>query len=246
MGPAIAAEVMLQAACAYHCYRHGNTQPWIYIILFFPVVGSVVYLAAVVVPSLRHSRDAQHLATGVRRLIDPDAELRDRLRDAEFVDSLEAKRSLAVELMLRGDYPQAARLLEAAATGVYKDDASLLYLLAKARFGAFDYIGTIKALDDLRTANPDWQSGDAHLLYARALEGEGREAEALSEYQAVAKYFAGEEARCRLGLFLQKLGRNGEAREIWQAVVKSSERASRFQRDMQAEWYALAKRNLAG
>ena len=47
-------------------------------------------------------------------------------------------------------------------------------------------MGTITALDDLRTANPDWQSGDAHLLYARALEGEGREAEALSEYQAVA------------------------------------------------------------
>jgi len=74
--------------------------------------------------------------------------------------------------MLRGDYPQAARVLEMAATGVYKDDAGLLYTLARARFGAFDYLGTIKALDDLRAANPDWQSGDAHLLYARALEGE--------------------------------------------------------------------------
>ncbi|MBI1210469.1 MAG: hypothetical protein GC190_03325 [Alphaproteobacteria bacterium] len=246
MGPAIVAEILLQVACAYHCYRHGNTQPWLFVILLFPVVGSVIYLAAVVLPGLRTSRDARQLASGVRRLVDPDGELRDRLNEAEFVGSLAAKRSLADELMHRGDYPKAAKLLESITTGAYKDDAGLLFLLARARFGACDYVGTIKALDDLRAANPEWQSGDAHLLYARALEGEGRDQEALSEYQAVVRYFTGEEARCRLALFLRKLGRSAEARDIWQAIVKSSERANKLQWHMQGEWYALAKRNLAG
>jgi hypothetical protein len=246
MGPAIAVEVLLQAACAYHCHRHGHTVPWLYIILGLPVVGPTVYFFAVILPDLRRSRDGKQLATGLRRIVDPDGELRDRLAQAEFVDSLEAKRGLADELIQRGDFPQAARVLEMALTGVYRDDPGLLYSLARARFGAFDFLGTIKALDDLKAANPDWQSSDAHLLYARALDGEGREQEALSEYEAVAKYFAGEEARCRLALFLQKHGRTAEAREVWQAVMKSSERASRFQREMQGEWYALAKRNLAG
>jgi hypothetical protein len=136
-------------------------------------------------------------------------------------------------------------LLESAASGIHADDPALLFLLARARFGAFDFIGTQKALDNLRAANPNWQSGDAHLLYARALEEQGQDQAALSEYENVAQYFAGEEARCRLAMFLQKLGRSDDARKVWQTVIKSGERASRFQRQMQAQWYALAKRNLA-
>jgi hypothetical protein len=242
----IVAGVLLQVSCAYHSYRSGNWQPWLFIILFFPLMGSVIYLLAVVLPSFQHSREAQQITTGVRKLIDPDGDLRKRLLEAELVDSAAAKRDLADELMQRGDYPAAARLLENAATGVYADDPSLLHALARAHFGAFDYLSTQKTLDNLRAANPGWQSGDAHLLYARALEGQGEERAALAEYEEVAKYFAGEEAKCRLAMFLQKLGRAGEARQVYQAVAKSGERAGKIQRQMQAEWYALAKRNLAG
>ncbi len=242
----IVAEVLLQIACAYHAYRNGNAQPWLFIILLFPLVGSIVYIVAVVLPGFRHTSQAQQLATGVRKLIDPDRDLRERLQQAELVDSADAKRGLADELMRRGDFPAAARLLEGAVTGIHADDPALLYLLARARFGAMDFVGTQKTLDDLRVANPNWQSGDAHLLYARALEGQGQDLAALAEYEAVAKYFAGEEAKCRLAMFLQKMGRADDARAVYQAVAKSGERANKFQRQMQREWYALAKRNLAG
>jgi len=242
----IVAELMLQIACAYHAYRNGHVQPWLYIILIFPMVGSIVYLAVVVVPGFRHTAQGQQLATGVRKLIDPDRDLRERLQEAELVDSAEAKRGLAEELMRRGDFPAAVRLLEGAAAGIHADDPALLYVLARARYGAEDFAGTQKTLDELRVANPNWQSGDAHLLYARALEGQSQEQAALAEYEAVAKYFAGEEARCRLAMFLQKLGRADDARKVYQAVAKSGERAGKFQRQMQREWYALAKRNLTG
>ena len=163
----IVAEVLLQIACAYHAYRNGNAQPWLFIILLFPLVGSIVYIVAVVLPGFRHTSQAQQLATGVRKLIDPDRDLRERLQEADLVDSADAKRGLAEELMRRGDFPAAVRLLEGAATGIQADDPALLYVLARARFGAMDFVGTQKTLDELREANPNWQSGDAHLLYAR-------------------------------------------------------------------------------
>ena len=46
----IVAEVLLQIACAYHAYRNGNAQPWLFIILLFPLIGSIVYIVAVVLP----------------------------------------------------------------------------------------------------------------------------------------------------------------------------------------------------
>lgn len=245
MAIAALAVLLVQITCAYHSYRSGNWQPWLFIILFFPLIGSLIYMLAVVVPGLQHSREARQVTSGVRKLVDPDGDLRRRLQQAELVDSADAKQALAEELMQRGDHPQAVTLLEQAASGIHADDPALLFVLARARFGAFDFAGTEKTLDNLRAANPNWQSGDAHLLYARALEEQGKDDAALSEYESVVRYFAGEEAKCRLAMFLHKLGRTDEARNLWQIVVKSGERASRFQRQMQGEWYAMAKRNLA-
>ena len=59
---------------------------------------------------------------------------------------------------------------------------------------------------------PDYQSAEAHLLYARALEETGRGEEALAEYRALSEYFVGAEARVRYGLLLARMGREGEAK----------------------------------
>lgn len=236
--------LLLVITCAVHAYRNGNAQPWLYIILLFNVVGCVVYIAAVVVPSFAGSRQADQLATGVRKLVDPDRDLRARLQQAELVDSADAKHSLADECIKRGDFAAAIKLLQGAAQGMHADDPGLLYSLARAHYGAEDYVAAQSTLDHLREKNPNWQSGEAHLLYARALEGQNKEQEALADYAAVAQYFAGEEAKVRYGLYLQKLGRIDEARAVFEAVVKAGERAGKFQRQMQREWYNVAKRNL--
>jgi len=56
----------------------------------------------------------------------------------------------------------------------------------------------------------------------------------------VAKYFAGEEASAD-GRCSCKARTPEDARRVYETVVKSGERASKFQRQMQKEWYALAK-----
>ena len=44
------------------------------------------------------------------------------------------------------------------------------------------------------------------MIYARALELQGKDQEALEEYRKLARYFAGEEARCRYAMMLQENG----------------------------------------
>ncbi len=97
----------------------------------------------------------------------------------------------------------------------------------------------------MRAANPDFQSADAHLLYARALEACGRESDALVEYDALVGYFPGVEARCRLGLLLERLGRKDDARDAYRHVVRSLDKAGRSFRDSQREWYDLARQRLS-
>ena len=86
----------------------------------------------------------------------------------------------------------------------------------------------------------------AHLLYARALEDSGRTDDALAEYQAVAAYYAGAEARVRYGLLLDKMGRQAEAKTVLTEVLAQLKRAPKYVRRAQAEWIALAEKALRG
>ena len=117
---------------------------------------------------------------------------------------------------------------------------------ARAQFGRSHPQEAVATLDDLRKRWPDYQSAEAHLLYARALEESGRTDDALYEYQAVANYYPGAEARVHYGLLLDKAGRQNEAKAVFTEVLTQLKRAPKYVRRVQAEWIALAEKALRG
>ena len=74
---------------------------------------------------------------------------------------------------------------------------------------------------------------------------EGRTAEALYEYAALAAYYPGQETRCRYALLLQMTGRVAEARNLFEEIRKTIDYGPRYQYRQQREWYELARRPLA-
>jgi hypothetical protein len=68
----------------------------------------------------------------------------------------------------------------------------------------------------------------------------------LAEYQAVAVYYAGAEARVRYGLLLDKMGRQAEAKTVLTEVLAQLKRAPKYVRRAQAGWIALAEKTLRG
>jgi hypothetical protein len=82
------------------------------------------------------------------------------------------------------------------------------------------------------------------MLYARALDTMGELDRALMEYEALAGYFPGEEARCRYGLLLLRMGREEEAEAQFRIVVQSTESGSRLYQGDQKVWYDMAKQQL--
>jgi hypothetical protein len=79
------------------------------------------------------------------------------------------------------------------------------------------------------------------MIYARSLEMQGRDADAAEEYARLVPYFAGEEARTRYGMLLDKLGRADEARAMFQQVVKNLDGAPGRYRQAQKEWGDIAR-----
>lgn len=123
-----------------------------------------------------------------------------------------------------------------------------LYALGKAQaeFGRNRPAEVLSTLDALQRRWPDFESAEAHLLYARALAEVGRVDEALEEFHAVAGYFPGAEARVRYGLLLRLVGRTAEAKVVFTELLIQMKRAPKYLRDAQAEWLSIAEKQLSG
>ncbi len=233
--------VLLEILCIVHAVRNGRTFPWIFIIFFLPLVGSLAYLAVEVLPDIMRGRRAAQFTSNVRTIANPYGSLRQAERNAEMVGSVASKRALADEYVARGRYNDAVAVYQGLLEGQFRDDPALLFGLARAQFLNGDGAGAQASLDALQKADPNFSSEDAHMIYARALELQGKDREALEEYRKLTRYFAGEEARCRYAMMMQKTGAIDEARTVFREIVKSLDGAPRHYRRAQKEWGDIAR-----
>ena len=238
--------LVLEIICVIHAARTGRLFPWIYVIIMLPMVGIIAYGVVELMPDLMGARGVQSLRRNIVKMSDPTRDLRKAKRDSELVGSAEAKADLAEQHMLHGEYSEAVAAYESALVGFHADDPMLLSGLARAKLGSGDGAGAQAALDKLREANPEFSSADAHLIYARAMEMQGKDAEALEEYEALCAYFPGEEARCRHALLLQRIGRKQPAAALFAEILKRADGSPRHYRRVQKPWIDIARREISG
>jgi hypothetical protein len=235
----------LLVGCVVHMIRTNNIFPWIYVVVFLPSVGPLIYFFIVIVPGLFRSRTAQTLQRGAARAIDPNKDYRAAMREVEMVGSVDAKRAFAEQLIQRGQYADAIEMYQNALQGQFVTDTALLLGLARAQFLNGDGAGAQASLDAIQAADPKFSSEDAHLLYARALEMQNKNDEAAEEYKRLVPYFAGEEARTRYAQLLAHMGRMDEARALFTQVLKNLDGAASRYRASQKEWGAIARAALS-
>jgi hypothetical protein len=236
--------LIIAVGFAVHAMKTGRPQWWLYILLFVPYAGSLAYVAIELIPEMFQTRSARKVRSGIGTMLDPNKEWRERLNQAELVDSVDAKRALAEECEKRGLWDDAIRLYKTAATGIFAEDPAVLTGLARAQFGSGDAQACIDTLNKLQEVQPNLRNQEAHLLLARALEAADRTGDALREYDAVSRYYAGFEARSRYALLLLKQGRAQQARDLFQDVVRASRARRILVTPADKEWLRIAKTNL--
>jgi len=237
----LGAEMALQVLCLIHALRTGRDRLWVYVIILLPAVGVVAYALCELLPELIGPRRAQEAADAARRLMDPDKPYREAERAFELAPTPHNRRRLADACAERSDFAGAAGHYRALLTGYDAADPELMRVLARALFANGDPTGALATLDELRRLNPDYRSGEAHLLYARALERLGRLDEAIGEYRALADYYGGEEPRGRLAALLERRGRDAEAAMVRAQILRSARLAPKHYVDANRPWIDAAQ-----
>jgi len=234
--------ILLDVICVIHIMRTGAERFWIYVVMLLPGAGPAAYFVAEILPSLLNTRTTRSLARNARSTLDKGRGIRHRLAALDMADTTENRRLLAEEYVAIGQYDEAIPLYETALVSFHADDPTLLLGYARACYGHGDPQKALDALDHLKSANPDFDSAEGHLFYAKCLEGVGRLGEALDEYRSLAVYATGEEARCRLAMLLQQRGEIDAARDVFAEILARAKRATRHYRSTEREWIEIARR----
>jgi hypothetical protein len=234
--------VVLQIIAAVHLFRTGRDVRWLFLIIFVPGLGAVVYFIIEVLLPMGSNPTARRAWRRAQKAIDPNRGLREGSLNYERSQNIESAAKLADELAKAGRHAEAIRICNEARTGIFVDDPKILLALANAQFAAQDYAATIGTLDHLRETNPSFRSPDGHLTYARALEESGASERAIEEYAALAKYYPGAEARVRQALIHKKIGQTARAAELFAAVLNDARLAPKHFRTSQREWIEIAER----
>jgi len=237
--------LLLDITLIYHASRTGRLQPWAFIILMVPGIGGLAYIIVELVPEWVNGPDARRARRRMSYKLDPEKVYRELADQLAVSDTVANRAALADECMEIGRYEEAEAHYDHILTLPIGAEPVFALGKARAQFGRKRAADAIATLDELQRRWPEFQSPEAHLLYARALAEAGRLSEALDEYRSVAAYYPGAEAKARYGSLLAMMGRTGEAKVVFTELLVQMKRAPKHVRKAQAEWLSMAERGVS-
>ena len=238
--------ILIQVLLIVHVIKTGRNMIWIWVLVLLPLAGGIAYIAVEVVPELLRSRTAQRTARGMKKALDPQADLRRYEREARVTANVASRQRYAEELVRHGRHDEAIAIYRQALSGLYEHDPNLMLGVARAEFGKGDAAAARTTLDELIRLNPDFKSPDGHLLYARALEAEGNVSKALEEYKVLAPSYPGAEAAVRYAQLLKSQGQDAAAAGVARDLLEQARIAPAHYRRAQKSWLETAERLAAG
>lgn len=231
--------IVLQAICVIHCIRRNNQNKWIWIIVFLPFIGSLVYIFTEII----NKRDIQTVGAGVSHIFNPGGTIRRLERELQFADTFQNRVALADAYLATGEFSKAVHLYEKSLTGNFVDNEHVLKQLILAYYDAQQYEKVVTSAQKIYT-RPQFGRSRAHIYYAIALEKTANASKAEEEFSKLGGRFSQYEARYQYGKFLQRQQRHEEAKAVFNEMKKEESHLGPVEKRENKYWIQLAAQEL--
>ena len=232
--------LVLQAICVWHSYRRGTQQKWIWVIVFLPVVGSVVYIFSEIIQR-RHVSAAKG---GLLDIVNPGGRIKKLEKNFEFSGTFTNRIALADAYLEAGMYDKAIALYEPVLTGnLFDNSDGAIKNLMQAYYKANRFNDVVKIAPKVLNSL-EFTKSKANLYYALSLEEISKSREAETEFKKMNQRFCNYEQRCHYGLFLQRQNQQAEAQQVFSAMVSEGQHLSGHEKRDAGEWISRAKQEL--
>jgi hypothetical protein len=236
-------QLILQIICVLHAIKKGKDRSWIYIIVFIPFVGGIVYFFAEILPSLRSNGIIQTANEQVGNALFPARRIKELEQQIELADTYQNRILLGEAYAAAARYEDALAMFNKALTGIYKDDP---FAIGKRALTYYVSGNHQKALQDFEhaLAVAGKLNEKEQLIYAMILETMGKNNEALKAYEKAVMIATGLEAEYRQGKLIQKLGDENKAQDIFEHMIRKAKSSPGYFRRKESKWINLAKEEL--
>lgn len=219
---------------AVHAVRSGRNTVWLFVLLSFPFLGSLVYFFAEFLPEKRHSRVARKAGAALKSFIDPQRELREAQVALEQTPSMGNRLRLAQALLGADRAAEALPHFEACAQGFFAHDPEALTGLARTQLVLGQAQQAWQTINKLLQAQPERQTGELALFYAE-LAAQAAPEQAEAAFAVALDRHGGIATHSAWGCWLAARGRGAEARPLLEQVAKDARLGSRHSREIHRE-----------
>lgn len=217
----------LQTLCVFHSIKKGNQTRWIWLIVFLPFVGSIAYIFTEILTK----RDLQQVQSSVGAIINSGGRIKTLEERLRFADTFNNRVALADACLNAGEHDRAIELYESVLKGLFVDNEYVIIHLIAAYYEKQRYQDILAIAPRIRKS-PDFARSRSRLLYALVLDKSGKADLAEKEFLTLNVRFAAYEARYEYELFLERNGRSGDAKEIFEELLnEATHLSSREKRD---------------
>ncbi|WP_024770727.1 tetratricopeptide repeat protein [Aquimarina macrocephali] len=214
--------IALQGFCIYHAIKNKNNYYWFFVIIFLPVLGSVIYLLTQVFSK----KDLDVVQDEIVNVINPTKKIDDLQKQLDFAETFQNRVNLADALLEIKDYPNAINEYEVALSTNYDEDAGVVKKLIEGYYQTKNYDKVIFCAEKIN-AKPDFKGSRSQFLYGLALEEIGQSEKAEDNLRQIDQRYSNYQERYILAQFLVEKGKNEEAKEILSEILTESQHMSK-------------------
>ena len=216
--------IALQAYCIYHAVKNRNDYYWIFIILFIPLIGGIIYL----VTQVFSKRDFENVQDNLTAIINPTKKVVALKKQLEFSDTFQNKVNLADAYFEIRDYNNAISYYKNALDSLFSNDLYVLSKLMEAHYYIQDYDNVISYYQKIKEKNGKIKSIN-QLQYGIALDILGNTALAETVLKKINIEYTNYDERLLLAEYLIEQQRKEEAKKILDAIYEESKHFTKNQ-----------------
>jgi len=209
--------VALQAFCIYLIYKNKHEYYWFFIVIFLPVLGSLIYL----IIKVYNRRGADKIQEEFATIINPAKKITDLESKLEFSETFQNKVNLADAYLEIDNYNNAILHYEAAINEGFQNDLHVIKQLIKTFSYLENYIKVDIYAEKIKNKF-EFKASHSQLLYGLALEKLNRVAEAEEQLHQIDIPNANYKERLAYAKFLLRNDKKEEALELLREIQKES------------------------
>jgi len=206
--------IALQGFCIYHVIKNRSDYYWYFVILFLPIVGSVLYI----ITQVFNKKDLDAAHKELVEIVNPSKKVKDLRKQVEFADTFQNRVSLGDLLYEIGDYKGGVEEYNIALDGNYNQDAGVVKKMLEGYYRTEQFEEVIFCAEKINQ-RPDFVGSRSQFLYGLALEEQKRSEEAEKNLRPIDQRYSNYAERYTLAQFLITKGKIEDAKDILSEIL---------------------------